>query len=130
MVDTVNVQKMEDGPRNVVLNLTNVSDGTGESAAVKADISTMSNNGAGITPVSFGVEYIEYDIQGFTRVDLAFDADTDDEIAKLSGQGYLTFDPPLADPRSTGYTGDIVLTTVGAASGASYSIVMGLKKKS
>lgn len=128
MADTVDKVVLEDGQRNHVIRITNKSDGTGESAVVKADLSAVSDMGVGPAD-SFAVEYIEYDVQGFTRVDLEFDATANDEIASISGQGYLPFDPPLSDPKSTGYTGDVVLTTQGAVSGASYTIVLGLKKK-
>ena len=78
------------------------------------------------------VEWIDYDVQGFTYVRLDWDATTDDEIAVLGqGQGSFdwTADGGLVDPASTGATGDIVLTTNGAASGATYTITIGLRLK-
>jgi len=131
MADRVDSRVMEDGPRNFIVRLTNVSDDTGESAVTKVDASAHMgpDQKPGLAPVSFVVESIDYSIQGFTNVELFFDADTDDELAVLAGQGYIPYYPGLADPRSTGFTGDIKLTTRGAVSGASYTITLTLRKK-
>lgn len=133
MADTVTSTVINDGPRNYVINLTNRSEGTGESAATKVDISTLAGptGKANVPPGSFAVKALEYDVQGFSRVDLLFDATTDQPLAILgTGQGYMDFTgAELNDPRASGYTGDIKLTTHGAVSGASYDITLHLIKK-
>ena len=60
MADVVAVTKIDDGPRNAVFYLTNISDGTGESAVAKIDVSALSANpngdactGVRITKISF-----------------------------------------------------------------------------
>jgi hypothetical protein len=128
MPDTVNSQVLLDGPRNYIVHLTNVSDSTGESAVVKIDISglTLAN---GAAPSKLTIDEIAYSIQGFTSVRLFWDADTDDEIAVLSGDGHKVFPGGLVDPRSTGAVGDVLLTTAGAASGATYDITIVARKK-
>jgi hypothetical protein len=100
------------------------------SAVVKSDISTLTGPN-GSAPSSQVVEWIEYDVQGFTSVRLDWDATTDDEIAVLSGQGVLDWTAygGLVDPASTGATGDIVLTTAGASATATYTITIGLRLK-
>lgn len=128
MADTVNTNVLLSGARKYIIHLTNVSDATGESAVVKADISTLTMLG-GVVPTSFAVEKIQWNIQGFTSVRLFFDATTDDELAILSGEGFKVFDPPLKDPKSSGFTGDILLTTAGAAAGATYDIILTLIKQ-
>ena len=75
-------------------------------------------------------------LQGFTSVRLLWDHDTDDKALELSGSGYEDFrgdsflrtQKGLADPRTAGGTGDILLTTVGAVSGATYDITLWLVK--
>ena len=131
MADTVDTITMADGLRNHIVRLTNVSDGTGESDVKKVDISTLTgpDGVAGTAPDSFAIEYVSWAIQGFSSVRIEFDATTDDEGLVLTGVGERVFDPPLADPKSTGYTGDIFLTTAGAVNGATYDIVLHLKKK-
>ena len=42
MADAVTSQTIQDGARHAVLKFTNVSDGTGESAVVKVDVSALS----------------------------------------------------------------------------------------
>ena len=48
MADAVTSQTIIDGERNCVMKFTNVSDGTGESAVAKVDVSALASNAAGI----------------------------------------------------------------------------------
>ena len=131
MADTVNSTVIIDGDRNYVIHMDNVSDGTGESAVTKIDISTLTLSD-GTVPSMLKLMEVQYAIQGFTYVQLLWDATTDDEIVTLpTGSGVISFDGigGKADPQSTGTTGDVMLTTAGAASGASYDITAVFKKK-
>ena len=47
MADTVTSQTIQDDERQAVLKFTNVSDGTGESAVKKVDVSALSANSKG-----------------------------------------------------------------------------------
>jgi len=130
MADTVTNVVSHDGARNYVLHLTNRSDGTGESAVTKVDVSTLTGPDGFSTLTQLAVESIEYDVQGFSRVDLLWDANTNQPIALLgTGNGY--FDRAgidQVDPQATGFTGDVLLTTNGAVNGASYDILVHFKK--
>lgn len=130
MADTVDSLVVFAGKRRRVVRFTNISDGTGESAVVKFDISALTGL-SGAAPSKLVVEWIEYDIQGFTSVRLYWDATADDEIAVLSGQGVLDWTAygGLTDPASSGATGDILLTTNGATSGDTYTITIGVRLK-
>lgn len=128
MADTVDKRIVNDGPRNHIVRLTNLSDGTGESAVVKIDISTLAM-ADGRVPGRMAIDEIQYSIQGFTAVRLFFDADTDDEIAILSGDGTKVFPGGLTDPLTAGATGDVILTTEGEAAGATYDITIVARKK-
>lgn len=126
MADTVDSLVQFSGTRKYVIRLTNISDGTGESGVTKVDISTLTN-GKGIAPTALNVESIQWSIQGFSSVRLHWDHTTDDEIAVLgAGNGFKDYTQAgaLKDPRSTGGTGDILLTTAGAISGATYDILL------
>ena len=130
MADIVNSNVIIDGDRNYVIHLQNVSDSTGESAVKKIDISTLTDSN-GRTPTMLKLMEVQYSIQGFTYVQLLWDATTDDEAVTLPvGSGVLSFDGVggKADPQSTGYTGDVLLTTAGAAAGATYDITCVFKK--
>jgi len=130
MTDAVSSTVIADGQRNYIIKLTNISDGTGESAVTKIDISTLTGPDGSNAPSNFAVKSIEYDVQGFSSVRLFFDATADDEMAVLSGQGYFDYSGAFFnDPKSTGATGDIKLTTAGAVTGATYDITLALVKK-
>lgn len=129
MADTVNSEVLNNGDRSYTIHLQGVSDGTGESAVTKIDISTLTFSN-GQVPTMLKLLEVEYDIQGFSSVQLLWDATTDDEIVTLAGNGYKNFEDVSAkpDPQSTGYTGDVKLTSNGAASGATYDIIARFKK--
>lgn len=130
MVDTVNTQVVFNGNRRYTVHLTNESDGTGESAVTKVDISTLTD-GAGVTASYFTVDLIEYSVWGFNYVTLEWDATANDEIAVLFGQGVIDWVAfgGKTDPQSAGTTGDMVLTTDGAADGAGYDITVHIRPK-
>ena len=131
MADTVTSNVLSDGPRNHVVALTNVSDGTGESAVVKVNVSDLVGPDGKNAPSYCAIKSVQYDVQGFTDVRIAFDATSDDTALVLSGQGYMDFTDQnyFNDPQSTGTTGDVLLTTTGAASGDTYTITLHLIKK-
>jgi hypothetical protein len=126
MTDTVTAEYVYNGRRRKVLHLTNISDSTGESAVVKADISALTF-GNGEVPAYTTIDLIDYNIQGMASVRLFWDHTTDDEIAILpAGQGTIDFNAigGKTDPRTTGGTGDILLTTNGQESGGTYDITI------
>lgn len=126
MADTVDTLVQLNGKRRYIVRLTNVSDGTGESAVAKITKSGLTNL-AGAVPSKLIVEDIQWSIQGFSSVRLFWDHTTPDEIAVLApGNGYRSFEEAggLIDPGSAGGTGNITLTTAGAVSGATYDILL------
>lgn len=139
MADAVTSRVVANTNDRYAIHLTNISDGTGESVVVKADKSTLLARDAA-EPASLDIEQVRWNIQGFTSVRILWDHDTDDVALVLSGSGYDDFRgvdsgmAPLAqtggllDPRSTGGTGDVLLTTNGGASGSTYDITIWLKK--
>ena len=130
MADTVTVTKIFNGARRKVYHLTNLSDGSGESAVVKVDISTETFGGqaapAAFTPTYTTIDMLDYFVGGFASVRLHWAHTTPDLIAVLpSGSGTLYFNATggITDPKSAGSTGDITVTTNGGASGSTYDIV-------
>lgn len=122
MADTVTSNVLHSSTRRHVVQLLNDSDGTGESAVVKVDVSSLLGD-----PDTVSIREVEYSIQGFSAVKLYFDATSDSPALYLgAGNGYKDFRlvGGLHDPKATGYTGDLVLTTEGAAAGASYDILL------
>lgn len=130
MTDTVDVKTIFGGRRNRIIHLTNQSDSTGESGVVKVDISALTDPNGNVATYS-AVDRIEYSVWGMNYVTLAWDHTTDDEIAVLSGQGVMDWSQAggNVDPRSTGGTGDIILTTDGATDGGGYDITLYVRPK-
>ena len=131
MANVIDNKVVFDGTVVHAVRLINESDGTEESAVVKVDKSGLTGPLSGLEPTSLSVEEIECDIQGFNYVTIEWDHDTNDKIVTLSDSGYFDFRDigGLDDPVSTGGTGDIVITTDGAADGASYNITLRCRKR-
>ncbi|MGB1214608.1 MAG: hypothetical protein ACPG4X_14685 [Pikeienuella sp.] len=129
MVDTVNVQEVFSGSYRRAVHLTNESDGTGESAVAKVDISTLTHDDIEATYST--IDLIEYSVSGGSVV-LEWNHTTPDEIAILAGQGLIDWRDVggKTDPQSAGGTGDIQVTTVGFASGSLYDITIHYRPKS
>lgn len=124
MADAVSSQTIIDGPRNAVMKFTNLSDGTGEAAVVKVDVSALQG-----APSKVRIEKVHYCVNGMV-VTLLWDATTDVRIIELSGDGWLDFRDfgGLPNNAGAGVTGDIAFTTTGATAGDSYSIVLEMSK--
>jgi hypothetical protein len=124
MADAVTSQILMDGERNAVMKFTNVSDGTGEAAVLKVDVSTLSG-----APTSVRIDRIDYDIAGMA-VNIQWDATTDVTCLVLAGHGSLDFNciGGLQNNAGAGKTGDILFTTIGHSANDTYSIVLHLKK--
>lgn len=128
MADTVNTQTLEQGIRNVVMEFTNVSDGTGESLVTKVDPSTLSPPCARVK-----IRRIKYSTIGM-GVEIYWDGAVDkpawiippdktDEIC-FEDAGGLFAPIELAAP-----TGKLLFSTRGEQNGASYSIILEMSKK-
>jgi len=123
LADAVATQVIADGPRKLVVKLTNISDGTGEAAVKKVDASDY-------LATRFSIEKITYTTSGMS-VRLFFDAT--DVLAwelgtSIAGEIDFTGVGGIPDPAATGSTGDIMLTTVGHTAADSYSILLELRK--
>ena len=128
MADAVTATTVEDGPREAIFYLTNTSDGTGESAVTKVDVSELSALQDGTACTGVRIKRITFTNVGM-GVKLLWDATTDVIAAQLPADYSDTLDysdmsvlPNVA--ASGGNTGDIQLTTVGHSSGDTYSVVL------
>jgi hypothetical protein len=128
MADAVTATTIIDGPRSAVIYCTNTSDGTGESAVVKVDVSELSGLQDGTSCSKVRIEKVVFSTVGM-GVKLLWDATTDVIAVELPADYSDTLDysdisglPNVA--ASGGNTGDIQLTTVGHSSGDTYSVVI------
>ena len=130
MADAVSSIKVYEGQNgNYVYRFTNRSDGTGESAVAKVDLSTLTN-AKGAAGTKIVLQRIEYAVTGFNYVHAYFDRASDITAAVLAGSGIndYTHFGGFADPGAGG-TGDLTFTTDGAADGDSYDITIYFKVK-
>ena len=131
MADAVTSQTIIDGERNCVMKFTNVSDGTGESAVAKVDVSALASNAAGVACSEVRVMRISHAVVGMS-VQLFFDATSNVLLAELaeSSNGHMEFQDFGGIPNNagSGKTGDILFTTKGHSSGDTYSIVLEMVK--
>ena len=82
MADTVASQTIVDGPKYAVLKFTNVSDGTGESAVTKVDVSALATSTDGTTCTSVVIERLWWQCIGM-KVQILFDATSDVFVSNL-----------------------------------------------
>jgi hypothetical protein len=125
MADAVNTHTLFAGPGRLVVQLTSLSDGTGEAAVQKIDISTLATTD-GEVPTSLAIKRVNWSISTGMSVSLLFDATTDDVAMRLTGNGERDYRcyGILKDPKSTGATGDLLLTTHGHAASDTYDIII------
>ena len=132
MADTVASQTIDDGPRYAVIKLTNVSDGTGESAVTKVDVSGLASSANGVACTGATIQKIWWQCTGM-KVSILFDATSDVLAIQLgenqSGYHDYTSFGGLTNNAGSGKTGDIKFTTVGHSSGDTYTIILYLKKE-
>lgn len=134
MADAVTSTTIQDGDRVAIVQLTNTSDGTGESAVVKIDVSALASNSASGLPCT-GVKLgkIVYSTFGMSAK-LLWVADVNTICWDLNenytdSEDFTDFGGIVNTALASGKTGDIALTTTGHASGDSYVIVLTLIKE-
>ena len=131
MADAVTSQTIIDGERNCVMKFTNVSDGTGESAVAKVDVSALASNSAGTSCSEVRVMRVSHAIVGMS-VQLFLNATTNVLLVELaeSSNGHMDFKDfgGLPNNAGSGKNGDILFTTKGHSSGDTYSITLEMVK--
>lgn len=131
MADAVTSQTLIDGERMVIMKFTNISDGTGESAVLKVDVSTLNASASGKTCNRVTVTKIFIASHGM-EVRMLFDATTDVPFY-LSSPGAtqmldMTSFGGITNNAGTGVTGDIVFTTADASAGDTYWTILEMVK--
>lgn len=126
MADAVASQTLLDSSKNIVMKFTNVSDGTGESAVLKVDVSTL--NGA---PSEVRLDKIFFSTSGMAvRILWDATADVDAILVAADQSGCLDFTSfgGLKNNAGAGKTGDIMFSTIGHSSGDVYTIILHMSK--
>lgn len=130
MADAVATQILVDDTRRAVFKFTNISDGTGETAVVKVDVSALASY-QGKACTSVAIQTIDAITIGM-GLNLLWEATTDVVILTMGENDFFTFDfsrfGGLTNNAGAGKNGDILFTTVGAGSGDKYTVVMEVLK--
>ena len=131
MAAAVTSQTIEDGERNCIMKFTNVSDGSGESAVAKVDVSALSNNSSGTACSEVRVMRVSHAIVGMS-VQIFLNATANVLLMQLaeSSNGHMDFQDFGGIPNNagSGKNGDILFTTIGHTDGDTYSIILEMVK--
>ena len=131
MADAVTSTTIQDGERTAVMRFTNVSDGTGESAVAKVDVSALNADNRGRACSSVTIQRIWWATYGMA-VKLEWDATSNVLAIALpadsTGDEYYDDVGGLTNNGGSGKSGDIDLTTVGHSSGDTYMLLLKMIK--
>ena len=131
MADAVTSTTLMDSDRVAIIQLTSTSDGTGEAAVKKVDVSALSDSSTGQACTGVRLAKIVYSTFGMS-VKLLWDATTDticwDLNADYTTDEDFTEFGGIRNTSGSGKTGDIMLTTTGHTNGDSYVIVLTVYK--
>jgi hypothetical protein len=126
MADAVTSQILVDGAKNIVAKFTNVSDGTGEAAVLKLDLSTLSG-----APTEVRIDKIIACTSGMA-VNILWDATTDVPAFVVgqdtSGEYCFQHFGGLKNNAGAGKNGNILFTTIGHTLNDSYTIIIECSK--
>jgi len=132
MADAVTSQTLADGPKYAVMKFTNVSDGTGESAVTKVDVSALASSADGDACSGVVIERIWWQCIGM-KVQILWDATSDQFCIELgenqSGNHDYTIFGGLTNNAGAGKNGDVKFTTVGATAADTYTVILYLRKQ-
>ncbi len=127
MADTVSNITITNTAKRIVTRHISRSDGTGETAVVKVDKSTLTGLNK-VEPSYFKIIRVEYNVSGM-EVLVSADATTDRVLFRLQGTGFFDFEREGGlSTSASGDTGDILFTTNGHSAGDTYDITLSMVK--
>tara|TARA_R100000750_G_C2308941_1_gene81734 strand:- start:288 stop:686 length:399 start_codon:yes stop_codon:yes gene_type:complete len=130
MADAVTSQTLVDNDRIAVMKFTNISDGSGESAVAKVDVSALNPHSRSSTACSrVHVLRIWYMTIGM-QVQLFWNATTNVILGEFEGDGVKDFRSfgGIKNNAGSGINGDVLFTTRGHSNLDTYTIVLELQK--
>ena len=127
MADAVTSQTILDGERLFIAKFTNISDGTGETGALKIDVSTLNPNSFSLACNGVKLNKIYGSTHGM-QVRILWDATTDQFAWQLPQNANYLMDfssfGGIPNNAGAGKTGDVLFTTTDFTAGDMYSIVL------
>lgn len=135
MANSVTIQTLVDGPRNLVIKLDGLLDTSDVSATDLIDPATLSpiDNFTKALPSTVRIDRIIFDVEDSLSVTLYWDATTDVRIAQLVGRGKIEAKQfgGLINNAGSGKTGKVQYATQGWAASAvlSFSVTLECTKQ-
>jgi hypothetical protein len=128
MANSVNIQTILDGPRNVVVKVEGILDTSDQASMTLVDPALLANMDSQnqVKAKHLRLYTLHYIVEDGLEVRLAWDATTPVRIAQLTGRGrecYKHFDG-LPDPVAAGSTGKVLLSTEGWSGVKSFTLVV------
>jgi len=127
MADNVTSQTILDGERLFIGKFTNISDGTGETAVIKINVSDLNPNSFGLACTGVKINKIYATTHGM-EVRILWDATTDVFAWMIPQNTNYLMDfssfGGIPNNAGTGVTGDLLFTTQDASNGDMYTIVL------
>jgi hypothetical protein len=127
MADAVTSQTILDGERLFIAKFTNLSDGTGETAVTKIDVSTLNPNSFGLACNGVKINKIYGTTHGL-QIRILWDATTDQFAWVIPQNSNYLMDfssfGGIPNNAGAGKTGDLAFTTQDASAGDSYTVVL------
>ena len=131
MADSVTSQTLFDNERTAIMKFTNISDGVGESAVLKVDVSALTPSNSGKTCTKVAVTKIYIANHGM-EVRMLWDATTDVPFFLSSPGATQTLDMTgfggITNNGGAGVTGDILFSTADASAGDTYWCILEMVK--
>lgn len=127
----INIQIIEEGPRNAIVKVTGVL-GANLTSTTVIDVTTLNQGGTGPTPTAVRVDHIDYSIGDQLEVEIDWHATTNVPMLPLAGRGRMSFwnFGGLQNNAGAGKNGNIDITVTGWTSGTQlFSLVFELVKQ-
>lgn len=135
MANSVTIQLLEDGPRNVVVKFEGVLDTSDLASTVVIAPATLSPiDSFGNPPAQLRIDSVQYTVEDLLSVNLFWDATTPVRIEEFVGRGVQKpfYFGGLTNNAGAGKTGKITATTQGWVAGAvlSFTLIIKMVKQS
>ena len=131
MADAVTSQTLLDGERLAIMKFTNISDGTGETAVTKVNVSSLTKSGSGKACTAVTVLKIHSVCHGM-EVRMLWDATTDVPFFMTAVNTNYCNDfssfGGITNNSGAGKNGNIVFSTSDASSGDTYTVILEMQK--
>lgn len=131
MADAVTSQTLLDGERLAIMKFTNISDGTGETAVTKVNVSSLAKSASGLACTAVSVLKITSVCHGL-EVRMYWDADADVPFflstINTNYQNDFSSFGGITNNAGAGKNGNIVFSTSDQSSGDTYTVVLEMQK--